>query len=49
MLLSALKQFNNYLLIKSYVRTRLSAIPECVWQWYILNPFDESGVKLRLL
>jgi len=27
---------------KSYVRTRLSAIPECGWQWDVLNPFDES-------
>lgn len=27
---------------KSYVRTRLSAIPECGRQWDVLNPFDES-------
>lgn len=35
-------QTKNFLLKKSYVRTRLSVIPECGGQWDVLNPFDES-------
>jgi hypothetical protein len=36
------QHLNNFLLKKSYVRTRLSAIPECGWQWDVLNPFEAS-------
>ena len=32
----------------SYVRTRLSAIPECGWQWDVLNPFDESWGQVKV-
>jgi len=39
---TAFKERFLFLLKKSYVRTRLSVIPECGWQWDVLNPFDES-------
>ena len=35
-------QTKNFLLKKSYVRTRLSAIPECRWQWASIDSASAS-------